>query len=128
MTLLLDCSETLRHTLHCTTLFYTIFYRQQYLQQYYEKGKLFKKNKGFVTMIYTMMFLVLSMRGNIFFHKKCCSCGKSYTSFEYLLCLELGKKFVVVGWHSGPKSWCTVPKLNRSFKMDKSMSKILTKL
>ena len=30
--------------------------------------------------------------------------------------------------HSGPKSWCTVPKLNRSMKMDKSMSKIMTKL
>ena len=27
--------------------------------------------------------------------------------------------------HSGPKSWCTVPKLNRYMKMDKSMSKIL---
>ena len=29
---------------------------------------------------------------------------------------------------SGQKSWCTVPKLNKSMKMDKSMSKLLTKL
>ena len=32
------------------------------------------------------------------------------------------------GGHSGPKSRCTVPKLNKSLDIDKSMSKISTKL
>ena len=32
------------------------------------------------------------------------------------------------GGHSRPKSWCRVPYLYRSMKMDKSMSKIITGL
>ena len=35
---------------------------------------------------------------------------------------------LVIPLHSGPKSWCRVSKLNIFIKMNKSMSKILTKL
>ena len=64
--------------------------------------------------------------------------GSSLLSYEIAFNKSKLRTLVIVGWkgwlvrkgggHSGPKSWCTVPLLNKAMKMDKSMSKLLTKL